>query len=182
MEEYPKLRKAIADIAAEQHRSFVHRQETQCKGFHHCSTCRALELAERKADDRAQAAYASELLPAVFGGEWVYGKYGDPGWMWELFHGQLMPLFDHPHRFRRKGACGADTKGNSIVIAHPYKAAVDNGADHVRQQVAALGRAGVRVWLRDDLSSWVPDGTYLVIAGAGLDVRVDGFRDLAEEG
>jgi hypothetical protein len=173
MEDYPKLRKAIADIAAERHRNFVHRQG--CEG---CSTCQALDKAERKADDRAQAAYASELLPAMFGGEWVYGDYGDPTWMWELFHGQLMPLFDHPHRFRRKGARGADTTGNSVVIAHPYKEAVDNRDAEVRLQVAALKREGVRVWLRDDLSSWVPDGTYLVIAGADLDAHASGFREV----
>jgi hypothetical protein len=155
MEDYPKLRKALTDIAARRHRSFVHRQETQCEGFHHCLTCQALDNAERKADGRAQAAYASELLPAMFGGEWVYGDYGDPTWMWELLHGQLMPLFDHPHRFRRKGARGADTTGNSIVIAHPYKAAVDNGGAALSLQLTVLKREGVRVWLRDDLSSWV---------------------------
>jgi hypothetical protein len=150
MEDYPKLRKALTDIAAARHRSFVHEQECK-KGFHHCSICRGLSKAERKADDRAQAAYASELLPAMFGGEWIYGDYGDPRWMWELLHGHLMPLFDHPHRFRRKGARGADTKGNSIVIAHPYKEAVDSGGAARLLQITMLKREGVRVWLRDDL-------------------------------
>lgn len=135
---------------------------------------------------QVRAAYASELLPAILGGEWAETKRSlfvrQPGTRDDFF---LAPhfhdLFDHPLHFRRRGAKGPLTWKNCVLIGQPYPAEPDQGAE---QALALARHFGVGVWRRDDLSAWYPGVTMLVIAAQGLtpqNAQKFGFKPLSDQ-
>jgi hypothetical protein len=88
----------------------------------------------------ADEALAAELLPAIFGGEW-----------WMAARSYLLSEYT------------GNTLANCVLVGHPYGI----GAEAL-SQAARLAKAGVGVWTRDDLSSWCPGSTVLVIASPRL--------------
>jgi hypothetical protein len=142
------------------------------------------------------AAYASELLPAVLGGAWTRTdaalKVPAPrtftGTELLYGHGQYYhDLLDHPLHFRRRGTSGMLTLKDGAVIGRPY-----NAFDKAGVLLAAARRAArdlaaryyASVWARPDLSSWYPGWTALVVVARGLEPGAAerfGFVALAEE-
>jgi hypothetical protein len=112
----------------------------------------------------ADEAFAAQLLPSILGGEWeVAARQYFPGEL-EVAHSDFgAPLFDHRRLFRRRGMRGGNTLANSVLIGHPYQ--LD---DEALDQAARLSARGIGVWTHDDLSSWYPGWTRLVIASPRL--------------
>jgi hypothetical protein len=69
------------------------------------------------AHEKATAAYADELLPALLPGQWRPTKHDS---VWHLLNAMYRPLFDHATSFRRLGARGPTTWENCAVVSHPY--------------------------------------------------------------
>jgi hypothetical protein len=124
-------------------------------------------------------AYATELLPAILGGEWresraqfaVYGhgRFNEPERWQPADHHEL---FDHIWHFRRRHTLpGVLTWKNCAVVSAPYDA-FDNDGTLNREAVSIAHRLARRfaigVWARPDLSAWLPGFTSLVIAATGL--------------
>jgi hypothetical protein len=127
-------------------------------------------------------AYASELLPAILGGEWQrshrtlivktpplprgYARATIVAGDW------CRTLFDHPLHFHRRGSNGKLSWANCALIGQPYSSVMGKGgilADKgAIQDATSLAAHGVGVWVRRDLSVWSPGGTILVIAAQGL--------------
>jgi hypothetical protein len=157
----------------------------------------------REATERAEAAeavvdaaYASELLPALLGGAWAQTDAAlkvpapDTFTGTELLYGQrdyYHNLLDHPLHFRRHGTSGMLTLKDGAVIGRPYNAFDKVGAllDTARRAARDLAaRYYASVWARPDLSSWYPGWTALVVVARGLEPGAAerfGFVALAEE-
>jgi len=125
------------------------------------------------AREQAIDAYASELLPAILGGDWVHGGSGMP-WTDAI----PLELSAHMLWFRRND--GTPGWENCAVLSHPNQPIVDDGK--IIREVRAAGRfipsflvavqpllkRGIGIWVSHDLSYWRPSRTVCVLIAAGL--------------
>ena len=139
-------------------------------------------------------AYASELLPAILGGEWTMCRHGaSPIWQPHKGRGVVDyaqsftgPLLDHTHAFRRAGMRGPLNWRNGALTSEPYDA-FDRKAGAIpasAEEHARLLRAehGLGTWLHPDLSAWFRGWTTLIIIASALrpeDAGGFGFIPLA---
>jgi hypothetical protein len=150
---------------------------------------RVAEWAEDVAQEEGDAAYAEELLPALFYGEWrLSTRHANfPAAVLNLGRHRYCPslhaIFDHPIVFRRAGTKGKDSYKNTVIIGRPYPIVGDDGelASAARENAAFLASLGWGCWWRRDLSTWYPGWTQLVIAKHGIQAcgTPDGFTPLA---
>lgn len=149
---------------------------------------------ERTARRGVLGAYASELLPAILGGEWTVCHHGASP-IWQPHKGRGFgdyarsfpgPLIDHTHAFRRAGMRGPLTWRNAALTSEPYDAFAReaggvpaSAAEHARHLRAEHGLGS---WLHPDLSAWFRDWTSLVVIASALrpeDAARFGFTALA---
>jgi hypothetical protein len=130
----------------------------------------AAVLAHEEARAAARALYASELLPAILGGEWT-ARGG-----LTLPHPSPRvrvkgPLLDHPVTLRRPGFRGRLTWQIGAIIGQPYGLFDDAGTVNpdALELARMFGDRGVAVWARPDLGEWFPGATSLVLVARGLD-------------
>lgn len=150
--------------------------------------------AERTARHVVLWAYASELLPAILGGEWAMCRHGASP-IWQPHKGRgggdyansfTGPLLDHTHAFRRAGMRGPLTWRNAALTSEPYDA-FDREAGEVPASAAEHARLlraehGLGTWLHPDLSAWFRGWTSLVVIASALrpeDAGRVGFIPLA---
>ena len=132
---------------------------------------RAHEHAQTSAQQSATEAYATELLPAILGGEWQPAR--SPDWVGDLIRYPGRPrigcppidtheMFDHPIVFRRKGYKGPLTWRIAAIVGRPYRVIDSVGAFTPEAAHGARWLAekqGVGYWVRRDLSAWYPGWT-----------------------
>jgi hypothetical protein len=148
---YPKLTAAIAEAARY--------NGSNAQQHHGCGLC----IAQKQAID----AIASELLPAIFEGEWVPARKR----AWPASDEPARPIFDHPTAFCRRGARRPHGWHNCAMVTQPYNHVFRNGEFHPPFAVAAqtLSRQHqVGVWVAPELSAWFPGQTILVLLARNL--------------
>ena len=129
-------------------------------------------IAERVAPSQALDAIARELLPTLFGGEWVLDK-GEGRLVWPSSEEWrlITPLYDHGDIFRQRGR-GPQGWHNSVIVSQPYNNYIfPNGGLYSRCTRAAqvlAHQCRVGTWISPELSSYIPGQTALVLLAGGL--------------
>ena len=167
---YPRLSAAIARAVSAHGR--------------HAEKCTNCELCAAQAE--ALQAYADELLPHLLGGQWIVTqRYGWPPFYHANSHSIGSPIYDHEIVFRQRGIRGPSNWRTCAVISQPYNALDRNGEllpSFHEAATALAAQHNVGVWARNDLSSWCPGWTNLVVIARGLHPELAqhfGFQSVA---
>jgi hypothetical protein len=121
------------------------------------------------AHNEALKAYADELLPDILGGQWMLTERytWPPFYRVKKYEGVDDPIYDHETVFRQRGCRGTNNWRTCAVISQPYNALEPNS--ELRSAATALtAQYNVGIWLRADLSSWLPGRTSLVLIARRL--------------
>jgi hypothetical protein len=116
--------------------------------------------------DQGHAAVAAELLPALFGGEWIMAR----AWPVRTPRFQIRwPLFDHPVPFRRRGFRGRANWNNTVLIGQPYLAPNRELNEDAYDLADLFAAGGIAAWHCREKSYYYPGRTTLAIAARGID-------------
>jgi hypothetical protein len=131
----------------------------------------ASKVEGRSLQEEAERLYGVEMIEPILGDRWIIPLRNQrfPEVLLprqEQYSVNLHAIFDHPIVYRRYGKRGPTTRKNAAVIGRPYNHILTN-YDGI-ECAAYLWGLGIGVWIREDLSSWNPPHTCLVLAAEGL--------------